>query len=225
MAATGHTPASWAHASPCPVSVPPNCPAERCGQGSPCRFKAPPDLAVSRGAQGWGEGRGFTQAEAAVWGLSCPALCWTVLSATECQSSLFFWFSSLSFFSLICSHQFSIFRLALRRVGSQFPDEGRHSAPYSGGCRAITPGPPGNSPSGFLSIVRGVDDPWLTLCFGTSWEQDRNPQLREWGEWGGAGRGCLSAKLSSQLGSQSSRSFADGPRRAGPLAESWLPLI
>lgn len=160
-----------------------------------------------------------------MWGLSCPALCWTVLSATECQSSLFFWFSSLSFFSLICSHQFSIFRLALRRVGSQFPDEGRHSAPYSGGCRAITPGPPGNSPSGFLSIVRGVDDPWLTLCFGTSWEQDRNPQLREWGEWGGAGRGCLSAKLSSQLGSQSSRSFADGPRRAGPLAESWLPLI
>ena len=37
--------------------------------------------------------------------------------------------------------------------------------------------------------------------------------------------GCLSAKLSSQLGSQSSRSFADAPRRAGPLVESQLLLI
>lgn len=116
--------------------------------------------------------------------LPCPLLDGSI-SYRMPEFSIFLVF--FTFFSLICSHQFSVFCRALRRVGSQFPDEGRHSAPCSGGCRAITPGPPGNSPSGFLSVVRGVDDLWLTLCFGTSWEQDGNPQLRGW--WGVGGSG------------------------------------
>ena len=40
----------------------------------------------------------------------------------------------------------------------------------------------------------------------------------------GGASGCLPAKLSSQLGSQSSRSFADVPRRAGPLLGVLAPV-